>query len=64
MNNYKLTVYLQIDSIETANAFASALSNTMPLTAKFAVELSENDSSHVTLGETTLESCAEFVPNS
>lgn len=63
MKNYRLTVDLQMNSDETAVAFANVLSKTMELTAQTTIDICTDAAAHVTLGATNIESAESFTAN-
>ena len=63
MKNYRLTVDLQMDSNETATAFAQALQVTMQVAARSTIDICDHDSARVVLGKTQLRNADSFTPN-
>jgi predicted metalloenzyme YecM len=63
VKNYRLTVDLQMDSNETVSKFAEVLSKTMQITAEMTIDLCTDESAHITLGLTKIESAESFEEN-
>ena len=60
---YRLTVDLKIDSRTTAEALGAALSLTMEVAARTAVDISDSSGARVILGLITIAGAESFVAN-
>ena len=63
MNNYRLTIDLQMDGNETAKAFAQVLRKTMQLTEEITIDICDHKEAHVILCEMTLQGVDTFTSN-
>lgn len=63
MNNYKLTIDLQLDSHDTARDFSEVLSHGMMAIASATIDICTHQDAVVVLGKTILRTSDTFEPN-